>query len=138
MSTKKQIGIGVISLGWMGRLHARSYRSVSERFPELGAEVRLVAAADPVEEAQRAVDAGATAGLIYPSHGWLRFGFQPGAPQDRYRAIYEETGLNEILFQYPDVTKCSYDLDTQLAIAAAAARAREAEKAFVTEHDEQH
>ena len=54
MSTKKQIGIGVISLGWMGRLHARSYRSVSERFPELGAEVRLVAAADPVEEAQRA------------------------------------------------------------------------------------
>ncbi|MCZ0858820.1 dihydrodipicolinate synthase family protein [Actinomyces israelii] len=71
-----------------------------------------------VEEARRAVDAGATAGLIYPSHGWLRFGFQPGAPQDRYRAIYEETGLNEILFQYPDVTKCSYDLDTQLAIAA--------------------
>ena len=54
MSTKKQIGIGVISLGWMGRLHARSYRSVSERFPELGAEARLVAAADPVEEAQRA------------------------------------------------------------------------------------
>ena len=71
-----------------------------------------------VEEARRAVAAGATAGLIYPSHGWLRFGFQPGAPQDRYRAIYEETGLNEILFQYPDVTKCSYDLDTQLAIAA--------------------
>ena len=28
--------------------------------------------------------------------------------------------------------------DTQLAIAAAAARAREAEKAFVTEHDAQH
>lgn len=28
--------------------------------------------------------------------------------------------------------------DTQLAIAAAAARALEAEKAFVTEHDEQH
>ena len=54
MSTKKKIGIGVVSLGWMGRLHARSYRSVSERFPELGVEARLVAAADPVEEAQRA------------------------------------------------------------------------------------
>ena len=38
MSTKKKIGIGVISLGWMGRLHARSYRTVSERFPELDAE----------------------------------------------------------------------------------------------------
>ena len=54
MSTKKKIGVGVVSLGWMGRLHARSYRSVSERFPELGVEARLVAAADPVEEAQRA------------------------------------------------------------------------------------
>lgn len=70
-----------------------------------------------VEEARRAVAAGAAAGLIYPSHGWLRFGFQKGAPQDRYRAIYEEAGLPEILFQYPDVTKASYDLETQLEIA---------------------
>ena len=58
-----------------------------------------------VEESQRAVDAGAVAGLIYPSHGWLRFGYQDGAPQDRYRAIWEETGLPEILFQYPDITE---------------------------------
>ena len=39
------------------------------------------------EEAKRAVKAGASAGLVYPSHGWLRFGYQKGAPQDRYRAI---------------------------------------------------
>jgi 4-hydroxy-tetrahydrodipicolinate synthase len=71
-----------------------------------------------VEEAKRAVAAGASAGLIYPSHGWLRFGFQRGAPQDRYRAIYEEAGLPCILFQYPDATKATYDLDTQLEIAA--------------------
>ena len=70
------------------------------------------------EEAVRAVDAGATAGLVYPSHGWLRFGFQAGAPQDRYRAIFETSGLPLILFQYPDVTKASYDLATQLEIAA--------------------
>ncbi|MFP5416448.1 MAG: dihydrodipicolinate synthase family protein [Actinomycetes bacterium] len=70
-----------------------------------------------VEEAQRAVAAGAQAGLIYPSHGWLRFGFQDGAPQDRYKAIYQEAGLDCILFQYPDATKASYDLDTQLEIA---------------------
>jgi 4-hydroxy-tetrahydrodipicolinate synthase len=69
-------------------------------------------------EAVRAVGAGATAGLVYPSHGWLRFGFQPGAPQDRYRAIHEESGLPLILFQYPDATKASYDLPTQLEIAA--------------------
>lgn len=70
------------------------------------------------EEARRAVGAGAAAGLVYPSHGWLRFGFQPGAPQERYRAIHEESGLPLILFQYPDVTKASYDLRTQLDIAA--------------------
>ena len=70
------------------------------------------------EEAVRAKDAGAAAGLVYPNHGWLRFGFQTGAPQDRYRAIYEESGLPLILFQYPDVTKASYDLQTQLEIAA--------------------
>ncbi len=69
-------------------------------------------------EAVRAMAAGATAGLVYPSHGWLRFGFQPGAPQDRYRAIHEESGLPLILFQYPDATKASYDLPTQLEIAA--------------------
>ena len=61
---------------------------------------------------------GAAAGLVYPSHGWLRFGYQDGAPQDRYRAIYEESGLPLILFQYPDATKATYNLETQLEIAA--------------------
>ena len=70
------------------------------------------------EEAKRAVAAGAAAGLVYPSHGWLRFGYQKGAPQDRYRAIYEESGLPLILFQYPDATKATYNLETQLEIAA--------------------
>lgn len=69
-------------------------------------------------EAVRAVEAGAAAGLVYPSHGWLRFGFQPGAPQERYRVIHERSGLPLILFQYPDNTKASYDLPTQLEIAA--------------------
>jgi 4-hydroxy-tetrahydrodipicolinate synthase len=68
-------------------------------------------------EAKRAVEAGASAGLVYPSHGWLRFGFQDGAPQTRYQDIYETSGLPLILFQYPDNTKASYDLDTQLEIA---------------------
>lgn len=46
---RKTIGVGVISLGWMGRLHTRSYRALKERFQDLGAEVRLVAAADEQE-----------------------------------------------------------------------------------------
>jgi 4-hydroxy-tetrahydrodipicolinate synthase len=68
-------------------------------------------------EAKRAVAAGAEAGLVYPSHGWLRFGYQKGAPQDRYRAIYQESGLPLILFQYPDATRATYNLETQLDIA---------------------
>jgi 4-hydroxy-tetrahydrodipicolinate synthase len=44
-------------------------------------------------EAKRAKAAGASAGLLYPSHGWLRFGYQNGAPQDRYRVVYEVSCL---------------------------------------------
>lgn len=69
-------------------------------------------------EAKRAADAGAIGALVYPNHGWLRFGFQKGAPQDRYKAIHEASGLQCILFQYPDATKASYDLETQIAIAS--------------------
>lgn len=69
-------------------------------------------------EARRAHDAGAAAGLLYPSHGWLRFGYQPGAPQDRYKVVFEGSGLPLILFQYPDNTKATYNLQTLLDISA--------------------
>jgi 4-hydroxy-tetrahydrodipicolinate synthase len=90
---------------------------------EVGDQVAIVAGITAegtkvaVEEAQRAVAAGAKAALTYPSHGWLRFGYQDGAPQDRYKAIWEGAGLPQILFQYPDNTKATYNLDTQLEIA---------------------
>jgi len=91
--------------------------AVEDRLPII-AGITGEGTAVSVDEANRAVAAGAAAGLVYPSHGWLRFGYQPGAPQDRYRAIYEGAGLPLILFQYPDVTKATYNLDTQLEIAA--------------------
>lgn len=69
-------------------------------------------------EAKRAKAAGAAAGLLYPSHGWLRFGYQPGAPQDRYKVVFERSGLPLILFQYPDNTKATYSLQTMLEISA--------------------
>lgn len=52
-------------------------RSVDDRIPIIAGitgEGTEVAA----EEAKRAKEAGAKAGLLYPSHGWLRFGYQPG------------------------------------------------------------
>jgi len=50
----REIGIGLVSLGWMGRLHASSYQRLPSRFPELGIRPRLVVAADPVPENQQA------------------------------------------------------------------------------------
>ena len=50
----RDIGIGVVSLGWMGRLHSASYQRIPSRFPELGIRPRLVVAADPIEENQKA------------------------------------------------------------------------------------
>src|ERR1035437_2681489 len=47
--TPREIGVGLISVGWMGRLHTRAYKAVAEHFPELGLRPRLVIAADTVE-----------------------------------------------------------------------------------------
>ncbi|MFC7376490.1 MULTISPECIES: Gfo/Idh/MocA family protein [unclassified Brachybacterium] len=54
MSTPREIGVGVVGLGWMGRLHATSYQRIAARFPELGVRPRLVAAADPLPANQQA------------------------------------------------------------------------------------
>lgn len=43
---ERQIGIGVVGLGWMGRVHTTSYRRVLEHFPDLGVRPRLVLASD--------------------------------------------------------------------------------------------
>ncbi|GAB3411992.1 Gfo/Idh/MocA family oxidoreductase [Schumannella luteola] len=50
----RQLGIGLISVGWMGRAHSRAYRNVHERFPDLGARPRLVVAADVAESGRSA------------------------------------------------------------------------------------
>jgi len=47
MSTEpKEIGVGLISVGWMGKVHSRAYQAVPVVYPELGIKPRLVIAAD--------------------------------------------------------------------------------------------
>jgi predicted dehydrogenase len=46
VSSTPRIGVGLVSLGWMGRLHSRAYRAVRDHYPELPATVELVSAAD--------------------------------------------------------------------------------------------
>jgi predicted dehydrogenase len=40
------LGVGLISVGWMGKLHTRAYQSIPVVYPELGLHPRLVHAAD--------------------------------------------------------------------------------------------
>ena len=47
---ERQVGIGVIGMGWMGRVHSAAYRRLLERFPDLGVRPRLRMAADVSED----------------------------------------------------------------------------------------
>jgi predicted dehydrogenase len=42
----RQLGVGVVGLGWMGRVHTSAYRRLPDHYPELGLTPRLVAASD--------------------------------------------------------------------------------------------
>ncbi|NQX27145.1 Gfo/Idh/MocA family oxidoreductase [Microbacteriaceae bacterium VKM Ac-2854] len=48
MTTRRSIGVGLISVGWMGRLHSRAYSSLRYAYPEAEFAPRLVIAADAV------------------------------------------------------------------------------------------
>jgi len=50
-TSRRTIGVGLVSNGWMGRLHSRSLRQLPDRYPELGVDIRLVIAADSVQSA---------------------------------------------------------------------------------------
>jgi predicted dehydrogenase len=49
MRTPGRLGVGLVSVGWMGRLHSRAYRAAAEHYDDLPATPELVIAADPVE-----------------------------------------------------------------------------------------
>lgn len=69
-------------------------------------------------EAKSAAAAGASAILLYPTHVWLRMGYQHGAPEDRYRTVADACGIPLVLFLYPDATSATYQLETILRIGS--------------------
>ncbi|MBA2619225.1 MAG: Gfo/Idh/MocA family oxidoreductase, partial [Rubrobacter sp.] len=95
----REIGIGTVSLGWMGQLHTRAYRRLLDHYPECGLRPRLVIAADAVEE--RARDAAERLGY----EGWT-------------------TDWREVI-EYPEVEAVSIAAPNYLhkEVAVAAARA---------------
>ena len=44
--SKREIGVGLISVGWMGKVHSRAYQAIPVVYPELGITPKLVIAAD--------------------------------------------------------------------------------------------
>lgn len=50
---KKEIGVAVVGLGWMGQVHSRGYRRLFDHYPDCPLKPRLVMAADAVEDRAR-------------------------------------------------------------------------------------
>jgi predicted dehydrogenase len=95
---EREIGIGVIGLGWMGRVHTSSYRRVLEHFPDLGVTPRLVVAADIGEERR--------------AHA-QRAGFQRTVSD--WRAVLEDPAVDAVSITLPN------SMHREVAVAAAEA-----------------
>ncbi len=92
---EREIGIGVIGFGWMGRVHASSYRRVLDHFPDVRLRPRLVIAADPPEERRAQAE---------------RIGFESTA--EDWRAVVEHTGVEAVSITLPNA------MHREVAIAA--------------------
>jgi predicted dehydrogenase len=47
MADRTQLGVGLISVGWMGKVHSRAYADLIANYPQLPVHPRFVIAADP-------------------------------------------------------------------------------------------
>ncbi|MDQ1513200.1 MAG: hypothetical protein QOC59_1042, partial [Microbacteriaceae bacterium] len=95
----RPLGVGLVGVGWMGRLHARSYRAVPERYPELDVAPRLVVASDTLAStAEEAV---------------ARLGFERSTVD--YRAVVADSEVEVVSICTPNA------LHREVALAAAAA-----------------
>jgi predicted dehydrogenase len=92
---ERQIGIGVIGLGWMGRVHSASYRRVLEHFPDLGLRPRLVLGADLSAERRRHAE---------------RVGFE--ATAEDWRAVIDSPEVEAVSITAPNA------MHRELAVAA--------------------
>jgi predicted dehydrogenase len=63
----RPLGVAVIGLGWMGRVHTRSYLRVADHYPDLGVQPRLVIAADVSEERR---DTAKAMGFAQTTSNW--------------------------------------------------------------------
>lgn len=94
-----EVGVGLISVGWMGQLHSRAYRNLAYAYPDLGVRPRLVHAADTSEDRRReAVDV---------------LGYERASAD--YRAVLEDPEVDVVSICAPNF------LHAEMGIAAARA-----------------
>ena len=82
----RTVGVGVVGAGWMGRVHASSYRRAREHYPDSPGIARLVIVAD--ESEQRAHEAVAS------------FGFE--AATTNWRAVVEHPDVDAVSITAPN------------------------------------
>jgi len=82
---ERRIGVGVVGLGWMGRVHTSSYRRVLEHFPHLGLVPQLVVGADVSAERRAHAE---------------RVGFERTA--DDWRAVVEDRAVEAVSITLPN------------------------------------
>jgi len=95
----RTVGIGLVGVGWMGRVHSAVYRRVRDHYPECAGLPRLVIAADESEE--RAREAAERLGFETWSTDW--------------RAVVEHPDVEAVSITVPN------HLHREVALAAAAA-----------------
>lgn len=95
-------------------------RAIKAEVPDLhivagvgGEGTRIVA-----RESERAAEAGADSVLVFPPLASLRFGYQDGATQDRYRAVWNAAALPITVFNFPNVSLATYQLPLLLELCA--------------------
>jgi predicted dehydrogenase len=95
----RSVGIGLVGVGWMGRVHSSAYRRVHDHFPGCGGAARLVVAADESEaRARSAVD---------------QLGFERSVTD--WRKVIEDPAVEAVSITAPN------HLHREVALAAAAA-----------------
>lgn len=95
----ESIGVGLVSVGWMGRLHSRAYRAAAQHYPD-AIGTRLVVAADP--------DAAGRA------HAVEALGYDTAVSD--YRRLLAHPGVDVVSICAPNF------LHHEIALAAIAAR----------------
>ncbi|MFT4135994.1 Gfo/Idh/MocA family protein [Microbacterium sp.] len=95
----QELGIGLVSVGWMGRLHSRAYLAARHHFPELPVRARLVVAADPDQGGRE--------------HAVAALGYERAAAD--YREVLADPAVAAVSICAPNF------LHREIALAAAAA-----------------